>query len=255
MEFRTKVNIEKPVRQINIRDSIACVGSCFADHIGRMLQEHEFRVTVNPRGTMYNPASVWHTVQTLPTVDTLIVTLGTARVYILKESGEIVDNCEKRPAKLFEERDLDISECAAYLEQCVERARHTIITVSPIRYAKYGFHGSQLSKARLLLAADSVCKRHPDRASYFPAYEIFNDELRDYRFYAADMLHPSSQSIDYIWERLSETYFDEETQQWLRELEPIRRALAHRPFNPESEEYKQFRAEAEAKFAALKAKL
>jgi len=255
MEFRTKVSIDKPARPLSIRDSIACVGSCFADHIGRELQAHEFNVVVNPRGTMYNPASVWHTVETIASIDTLIITLGTARVYILKESGEIVDNCEKRPAKLFEERDLSIDECAEYLERCVDSALHTVITVSPIRYAKYGFHGSQLSKSRLLLAADIVCKRHPDRASYFPTYEIFNDELRDYRFYAPDMLHPSPQAIDYIWEQLSESYFDEETQQWLRDLEPIRRALAHRPFNPESQEYKQFRAEAESKLAALKAKL
>ena len=114
-----------------------------------------------------------------------------------------------------------------------------IVTVSPIRYAKYGFHGSQLSKAVLLLAAERFVKED-SMADYFPAYEIVNDELRDYRFYKSDMLHPSEQTVDYIWECLLDYFLSDEARNFVREWQPIKAALNHKPFNPESEEYKTF---------------
>ncbi|MBQ9570865.1 MAG: GSCFA domain-containing protein, partial [Prevotella sp.] len=115
-----------------------------------------------------------------------------------------------------------------------------LLTVSPIRYAKYGYHESNLSKATLLLACQQVAEQNPDHVTYFPAYEIMNDELRDYRFYATDMLHPSEQGVEYIWERLSEQFFSAATQQFLQEWRPIRQALNHRPFNPDSDDYLAF---------------
>jgi hypothetical protein len=111
-----------------------------------------------------------------------------------------------------------------------------VLTVSPIRYRKYGYHGSQLSKATLLLAADKVCRSNP-AVSYFPAYEMVNDELRDYRFYQADMLHPSDQTVEYIWQRLTETWFSEEALVFLKEWAPLKAVLNHKPFHPDSEEY------------------
>jgi hypothetical protein len=117
-----------------------------------------------------------------------------------------------------------------------------VVTVSPIRYAKYGFHGSALSKAVLLLAADALCEKYPDVVSYFPAYEIVLDELRDYRFYNPDMLHPSDQAVEYIWERFSDTYFSPETHRFIEQWRPIKEALAHRPFHPDSPEYQSFLA-------------
>ena len=126
-----------------------------------------------------------------------------------------------------------------------------IVTVSPIRYAKYGFHGSQLSKATLLLAADKLCSEY-DCCSYFPAYEIVNDELRDYRFYKEDMLHPSDQTVSYIWERLSSLYFSAATNVFLNRWRPIREALGHKPFNPDSEEHKLFVERTQQKIADLK---
>ena len=106
-----------------------------------------------------------------------------------------------------------------------------IFTVSPYRYKKYGFHESQLSKAALLLAVDEACKRYPEKASYFPAYEILLDELRDYRFYADDMIHPSPFAVDYIWRRLVENCMDNEMQQYLKDYESIRKAKGHKAFS------------------------
>jgi hypothetical protein len=111
-----------------------------------------------------------------------------------------------------------------------------VLTVSPIRYRKYGYHGSQLSKATLLLAADKVCGSNP-AVNYFPAYEIVNDELRDYRFYQADMLHPSDQTVEYIWQRLTETWLSEEALVFLKEWAPLKAVLNHKPFHPDSKEY------------------
>ena len=242
MEFRTIVDIEKPDFEIGPCEEMLFVGSCFADSIGHRFQEEKFRATVNPFGVMYNPASVLHTIERWEgSCQTAFLTLGTNHVYRLKETGEIVDNCEKRPQSLFTEEELTVDECAGYLEKAVALLRkknpdvHIVLTVSPIRYHKYGYHGSQLSKATLLLATRQVAG-----TNYFPAYEIVNDELRDYRFYAEDMLHPSAQAVEYIWQRLSETYLSDDAKAFIQEWAPLKAALNHKPFNPESEEYKAF---------------
>ena len=268
MEFRTPVNITLAPFAIEPRERMLFVGSCFADNIGRRFVEDKFRATVNPYGVMYNPASILHTVKRWTgelvaaqseasdsgsdvsqaineAPQTAVFTLGTNHVYVLNETGEIVDNCRKRPQRLFTERELSVDECADYLREAVAMLRQInpsvriIITVSPIRYAKYGFHGSQLSKATLLLAADKLTKEM-DNVVYFPAYEIVNDELRDYRFYREDMLHPTDQAVEYIWQRFGETFFSKQTRKFLEEWHPIKAALGHRPFNPEAEEYKKF---------------
>lgn len=268
MEFRTPVNITLAPFAIEPRERMLFVGSCFADNIGRRFVDDKFRATVNPYGVMYNPASIMHTVKRWTgelvasqseasdsgsdvsqaineAPQTAVFTLGTNHVYILNETGEIVDNCRKRPQRLFTERELSVDECADYLREAVAMLRQInpsvriIITISPIRYAKYGFHGSQLSKATLLLAADKLTKEM-DNVVYFPAYEIVNDELRDYRFYREDMLHPTDQAVEYIWQRFGDTFFSKQTVKFLEEWRPIKAALAHRPFNPEAEEYKKF---------------
>ena len=197
--------------------------------------------------------------QPLPRV--AIFTLGTNHVYILKETGEIVDNCQKRPQRLFEERELSVDECADYLQRAIHLLKakvgdnlHVILTVSPIRYAKYGFHGSQLSKATLQLAAEKVRRENPGVVSYFPAYEILNDELRDYRFYQEDMLHPSDQAVEYIWQKFRGAYFDKTAEQFLAEWQPIKEALAHKPFHPDSEETKLFQAQTEERLKAFEEK-
>ncbi len=248
MQFRTEVKVEKADFEIKPAERMLFVGSCFADRLGRRFQENRFPATVNPYGVMYNPASIWHTVEkaTGECPHVAVFTLGTNHVYILRETGEIVDNCQKRPQRLFQEQELTVDECAEYLQRAVDALKtrdgdvKVIVTVSPIRYAKYGFHGSQLSKATLQLAADKLVKENPGVVSYFPAYEIMNDDLRDYRFYQEDMLHPSDQAVEYIWEKFRAAYFGKAAELFMEDWRPIREALAHRPFHPDSEEHQQF---------------
>ena len=250
MEFRTKVSVGRAPFSIRPCCRMLFVGSCFADSMGRRFADDRFRAVVNPFGVMYNPASVLHTVERYEgePPEVAVLTLGTNHVYILKETGEIVDNCRKRPQRLFREELLTVDVCLGYLSRAVETLLsrnpdvRVVVTVSPIRYAKYGFHGSALSKAVLLLAADRLASMYPDVVEYFPAYEIVNDELRDYRFYSEDMLHPSQQAVAYIWERFAEAFFSEDTRRFLEEWRPIKEALAHRPFRPDSDEYKEFLA-------------
>ena len=128
-----------------------------------------------------------------------------------------------------------------------------VLTVSPIRYRKYGYHESQLSKATLLLAVSALLHQ-PSNIYYFPSYEILMDELRDYRFYAADMLHPSEQAVSYIWERLVNSCFSAEAKTFLKEWHPIKQALSHKPFNPESPEYKDFMDKTMLKLSELRKK-
>lgn len=269
MEFRTKIDIERSASQIAPCARMLFVGSCFADSIGKRFEEERFPVMVNPFGTMYNPVSVWHTVEKVlangdagEKTEWVFITLGTNHIYILKETGEVVDNCQKRPQRLFEERAMTVDECAQWLQRSVDAltARdaetHIVFTVSPIRYRKYGYHESQLSKATLLLAVDKVLAQNAERGmlSYFPAYEIVNDELRDYRFYAEDMIHPSRQAVEYIWERLVDTYFTDGAKRYLDEWRPLKEALGHRPFNADSEEYRLFMQKTREKIVALSKK-
>ena len=266
MDFRTEVNVGRGAIQLQPSHRMLFVGSCFADSLGKRFVENRFRAVVNPYGVMYNPTSIFHSVErylqgeafthgeNLPKEerrpDVAFFTLGTNHVYVLKKTGEVVDNCQKRPSHLFEEKKLTIGECMVELSKAVWALtevgiQRIIITVSPIRYAKYGFHGSQLSKATLLLAADLLCLRFPELVSYFPAYEIVNDELRDYRFYKEDMLHPSEQAVEYIWQKFRGAYFDKTAEQFLEEWKPIKEALAHKPFDPDSEATQRFQAETE----------
>ena len=133
----------------------------------------------------------------------VIITLGTAWIYEYLRSGETVSNCLKIDAKEFSRRRLSVRETATLLMNMVARhpEKEFIFTVSPIRHFKDGAHGNQLSKSTLLLALEDVVTKFSDRCDYFPAYEIVLDELRDYRFYSPDMLHPSAQTVDYLWSR------------------------------------------------------
>ena len=260
MKFRTIANIANPVFKLRPCERVLFVGSCFANNIEKRFKEEKFRTKVNPFGVMYNPVSILHTVRKLSNqaFDIVVFTLGTNHVYIEKATGEIVDNCQKRPQNLFNEQELTIDESANALREAIHLLRKqnpnvkVIVTVSPIRYAKYGFHGSQLSKATLLLAADKLAQEEGEAVYYFPAYEIVNDELRDYRFYKADMLHPNEQAVEYIWERLVETCFSSEAKKFLEAWRPIKEALGHRPFNPDSETYRLFIEKTKEKARRLK---
>lgn len=157
--------------------------------------EDEF---LNVANASLKEASLWWKAATK-----VIITLGTAWIYEYTSSGETVSNCLKIDAKEFSRRRLSVRETATLLMNMVARhpEKEFLFTVSPIRHLKDGAHGNQLSKSTLLLALDEVIAKFPERCEYFPAYEIVLDELRDYRFYAADMIHPSDQAVDYLWSR------------------------------------------------------
>lgn len=163
----------------------------------------------------------------------VIITLGTAWIYEYLRSGETVSNCLKIDAKEFSRRRLSVRETATLLMNMVARhpEKEFIFTVSPIRHLKDGAHGNQLSKSTLLLALDEVIAKFPERCEYFPAYEIVLDELRDYRFYSPDMIHPSDQAVDYLWSRFVGFAVPPAD---LPELDSRRRGLLrsrHRPIN------------------------
>jgi len=178
--------------------------------------------------------------------DYLIITFGTAYVFRFKESGHVVSNCHKLPAAQFERELLTVDRIIETWTDLLEDlwaekpSLKVIFTVSPIRHLKDGAHFNQISKSTLLLAQQSLVDKYPGRISYFPAYELMMDELRDYRFYASDMIHPSEIAINYIWERFCDTYMDSGTKNAMKEVENICRALKHRPLNPSTEAYKQF---------------
>ena len=190
----------------------------------------------------------------------VFITLGTNVVYRHKQLDCVVCNCHRVPQQAFIEERIPLHECTESLLRTVKSLLEInpdirlIFTVSPYRYAKYGYHGSQLSKSVLLLAVESVCESFPDVCYYFPSYEILLDELRDYRFYAEDMHHPSAQSIDYIWSRLVQCGFSTQTMQYLKEYEPIRKGLLHRPLQANAEEEKARRADLECRAAAIRQK-
>lgn len=200
------------------------------------------------------------TLERLKKGHTLFLTLGTNHVYRLKDRRLIVGNCHKQPGRMFDEYALDTEACAEELKTIVNLCLdmnpnlRIVWTVSPYRYAKYGFHESQLSKATLLLAVDRICRQYPDHCCYFPAYEIVLDELRDYRFYKEDMLHPSEQAVRYIWECFQQTFLTPATRDFIREWEEIRRAMEHRPARPESAAYRSFLSKTLLKLESIRKK-
>ncbi len=175
----------------------------------------------------------------------LFITFGTAWVYVLNKTGQVVSNCHKLPQKLFTRRMLTVEEIVAKYSDLlpeiwsVNPDLNIIFTVSPVRHWKDGAVGNQYSKAVLIVAIQELLQKF-DRLSYFPAYEIVMDELRDYRFYADDMIHVGTQGVNYIWWRFGQKYFEQDMEKTLKEVEKIVKASQHKPKNKYSSEYKQF---------------
>ena len=293
MELLTKVQINPSETKIGYQDKILLLGSCFADNIGEKFGEHYFQATVNPFGTLYNPASImkaitlsfehdnkhyilqhnglWHSMMhhgsfshpdknellsrynesltimcnALQEASTIVVTFGTSWIYQME--GMVVANCHKIPAERFRRDCMTVGQIIdMWLPLLVQIPnKHWIFTVSPIRHIKDGLHANHLSKATLLQAIDTLIVNarglNPSSIySYFPSYEIMLDELRDYRFYAEDMVHPSQVAVDYIWQRFVETYMTVDTQSEMRTLHQLWRDRHHRFLHPESEEAQTF---------------
>ena len=296
MKLYTTVHVAPSEKKIGYGDKILLLGSCFADNIGAKFEEHYFQTTINPFGTLYNPASIakavldmgygpsgmglvehnglWHSMmhhgsysgvdkeeviarceesriqmrEALQQASVVIVTFGTAWVY--EYNGEVVANCHKLPANRFVRRRLTVDEIVDMWQPIIASMpdKHWIFTVSPIRHVKDGLHENQVSKAILLQAVDRLISMSLSynlstetlHRSYFPSYEIMLDELRDYRFYAEDMVHPSAVAVDYIWQRFVETYMTTDTQQEMRILHQLWRDRHHRFLHPDSPEAEQF---------------
>ena len=312
MLLTTPVALPKNGPKISHKSRIMLVGSCFADNIGKRMQERKFDITVNPFGVQYNPFSIagvlervatgkrfdatsceifehegmWHSLlhhssfsrtrrdellecinhrltvaqKAAKECDTVIITFGTAYVYTRKSDGIVAGNCHKLPGNCFDRRLLSIDEIVQRTAQVIELYREYnpkvkfLFTVSPIRHLRDGAHDNQISKATLLLAIDRLQQLQPEIVFYFPTYEILLDELRDYRFFAEDMTHPSATAVEYIWERFSEHCFDRDTKVINSEIENIIKGLSHRPFNAASEGYRQFIDGISKKIALLKEK-
>ncbi|TXI65558.1 MAG: GSCFA domain-containing protein [Flavobacterium sp.] len=175
----------------------------------------------------------------------IIITLGTSWVYRNIETNEIVANCHKVPQKQFTKELLSISQTEESLQSIISLIHSVnpnckfIFTVSPVRHIKDGFVENNLSKAHLVAALHSSISQLSS-SNYFPAYEIMMDELRDYRFYAEDMLHPSQTAIDYIWIQFFENYISESEFGLMNEICSIQKGLKHRPFNPNTESHQKF---------------
>lgn len=296
--FRTAIDPLPHAGALSHDTPMMLLGSCFTTSVGDRLRRDGFDVTVNPLGTLYNPASVeatvtriaigrefeageileadglchtlWsHTSLSRPTpaetlsvhnralaearealgrCHTMIVTLGTAWVFTLRSTGMVVANCHKLPSETFERTCLSVEETTDSLRRLIGAARglnpslRFIFTVSPIRHAADGAHGNQLSKSTLLLAIDRIVACMPDSAAYFPSYEIMMDDLRDYRFYAADMRHPSEVAIDYIYSLFGQSYFNTATIGLARRCRALSARLAHRTIGSRTSEADEFAA-------------
>ena len=178
----------------------------------------------------------------LRTLDLLVITWGTAWVYRYTRENIVVSNSHKIPSQEFERSRLSVEDIVKEYLVLIGRLREInpglriLFTVSPIRHWKDGAHGNQLSKATLLLAIDRL-REELQHVYYFPAYEIVLDELRDYRFYADDMLHMSGFTVDYIWERFLYSFISPEVLGLMNQIGRVNKGVAHRPFDPQSEEY------------------
>lgn len=191
----------------------------------------------------------------------VIITYGTSWVYRLKSSNEIVANCHKVPQNHFDKEIISVEIIEKSIRNTMDLISkvspncHFIFTVSPVRHIKDGFVENQRSKAHLITALQSIMNRESEMTSYFPSYEILMDELRDYRFYEKDMLHPNAIALDYIWERFCESTISEESFIIMNDVATIQKGLAHRPFNPNSESHQHFLRNLQQKIAQLQHQL
>lgn len=181
--------------------------------------------------------------EALLAADIVIITFGSAWVYRLRETGQVVANCHKQPHNLFSRELLSVEQITKQYEVLLTDGilanKRVIFTVSPIRHLADGLEENSLSKATLRVAISELARKYSN-VEYFPSFEILNDELRDYRFYADDMIHPSAVAIDYIWQRFSEWAISDSSRQLIEQVERIAQATQHRPLNPTSEAHKKF---------------
>ena len=203
-------------------------------------------------------ASLEFTYQKIKAASHILVTYGTSWVYQDKNSGAVVANCHKMPQTHFDKHILSVASIEAAIQNTVDAIRKVnpncsfVFTLSPVRHIKDGFIENQRSKAHLITALQNLLSNHLlDKANYFPAYEIVMDELRDYRFYGEDLVHPSSMAIEYIWQRFRGSSISETAMSTLDEVEAIQKSLLHKPFNPLAESHQKFQSKLQEKISKL----
>jgi GSCFA family len=188
----------------------------------------------------------------------LTITFGTAYVYRLKSNRQIVSNCHKMPSELFTRELLSVDDIIKSFDQFYKKAilanpgLKIVLTVSPVRHIKDSIPLNNVSKSILRLASHTIAAAN-DAVSYFPAYEIMMDDLRDYRFYKEDMIHPTEVAEKYIWEKFTDTYLENQSKEFIREWAGVLKALEHKPFHPESESHQNFIRETIRKIKSLSA--
>lgn len=189
----------------------------------------------------------------------LFITLGTSWVYSDKISKSVVANCHKVSQNQFDKELLSVNSIHKAIQDILDLIGSVnpncavVFTVSPVRHLKDGFVQNQLSKAQLISALHSVLANSPPKINYFPSYEIMMDELRDYRYYSEDMLHPSQVAIDYIWEKFSEVTISESALKIMEDVQAVQRGLSHRPFNSDAKAHHDFLNGLQLKIAQLEA--
>lgn len=295
MNFRTEIMFDSPDFLIEHQHKIFTVGSCFAENISAYLIENKFNVLCNPFGVLYNPASIylsleksirkhelteseivfhqdeWHSFlhhsdfsshekvelieranksfiaanKFLAQTDFLIITYGTANVYKFKKGNFIVSNCHKLPSSEFENFSLSVEEVKNYTLKIISEVKnfnkniYIIFSVSPVRHLKDGFLINSRSKATLLLGINDAIREHKN-CFYFPSYEILMDDLRDYRFYKEDLLHPNEIAIKYIWNIFHDKMLTQNCKNIIKEISPVIEAKKHKIRNPKSKQSKNF---------------
>lgn len=192
----------------------------------------------------------------LSSMQYLFITLGTSIGYTFRDDDSVVANCHKIPAAYFDGVDSDVHTMTAALQTAIQRWKtmspelQVVCTVSPVRHIKDGIVKNMLSKAKLRLVTDLLCKELP-YVSYFPAFEWMMDDLRDYRYYEKDLIHPNEQAVDYIWEKFSNHFFTDSTRELIQKIDKILKAEQHRPFNPDSDAHQLFVRQLASDKAAL----
>jgi hypothetical protein len=302
MDFMVNIDLKKPSKQINYKDKILLIGSCFTEHIGNSLGDLKFSALQNPNGILFDPNSVtkslityvqnkkycekdffklnevWHSWDHhsrfsntnleeavrninhsqqkahdfLKEADWIIITLGSSFSYRLteqaantNEEGEGVANCHRAPAQWFNKYLMTIDEIISSFDQCLRQLLEfnsklkIILTVSPVRHIRDGVVDNNRSKARLIEAVHHLVNKYQN-SYYFPAYEVVIDVLRDYRFYDVDLVHPNYMATEFVLEKFTETFIDDDSQKLMKEIRSIVIARKHKAFQPETAAHKQF---------------
>ena len=323
MDFMVNIDLKKPSKQINYKNKILLIGSCFTEHIGNSLEELKFSVLQNPNGILFDPFSVsqslvsyiqnkqynekdffqlnevWHSWrhhsrfsntnleeavriinesqqqahELLKEADWIIITLGSSFSYQLIKLAEAVKvssfgedlkgvgvaNCHRAPAQWFHKHLMTIDEIIFNLDNSLEQLfqfhpnLNIIFTVSPVRHIRDGVVDNNRSKARLIEAVHHLVNKY-EKLSYFPAYELVIDVLRDYRFYDTDLVHPNYMATEFVLEKFAEAFIDEPTQSLMKEVKSIMIARRHKAFQPDTMAHKQFLKTYFEKTKALKEK-